>query len=130
MREQISRPKFAALAAVVAALAVMGLASAASAHTAPFDRFNNCPSTNPEVKKCLQAVTNSGSVVLGKKTVPIVNPVTLQGGLSEEFEKKNISSTGSLQPRPAPRWFRFRSLSRVDFRVWSTAKKSRISWSV
>lgn len=86
MRKQISRARFIVLAAVVAALATLGFASAASAHSGLYSRFDNCPSTNPLVKKCVQAVTSGGAVVLGKKNVPIVNPVTLQGGLGVEEE--------------------------------------------
>jgi hypothetical protein len=71
------------------ALAVMALALAAtaSAHTGEWAAFNNCPSTNPTVNKCLHSVTNGGKVVLGKKTVPIVNPVTVEGGLTEPAEE-------------------------------------------
>jgi len=71
---------------LAAGLAAFGFAPAASAHTGEFSKFNYCPSTNPAVKNCLQAVTYGGKVKLGKKNVPIVNPVTLQGGLTEEEE--------------------------------------------
>jgi hypothetical protein len=71
---------------LAAGLAAFGFAPMASAHSGEFAAFNNCPSTNPEVQKCLQAVTVGGKVVLGKKNVPIVHPVTLQGGLTEEEE--------------------------------------------
>jgi hypothetical protein len=62
-------------------LAVLGVAASASAHTGIWARFNQCPSTNPSVFKCLQSVTSGGKVVLGNKNVPIVNPVTLLGGV-------------------------------------------------
>lgn len=82
--------KFAAGAGVaVSALALMAIgAGSASAHTGEWAAFNNCPSTNPSAFKCLHSVTNGGSVKLGKKVVPIVNPVTLDGGVTEEsFEE-------------------------------------------
>ncbi|HEY2478339.1 MAG TPA: hypothetical protein VGI17_06375 [Solirubrobacterales bacterium] len=90
------------MAAVVAALAVMGLASSASAHSGLYARFDNCPSTNPTVKKCIQAVTNGGEVLLGKKAVPIVNPVTLQGGVSAEFEKEEHFFNNFIAATPGP----------------------------
>ena len=63
------------------ALAVFGLAATAQAKLmGNFIKFAQCPYTNLEVKKCLFSVTRSGEVVLGSKKVPIVNPVTLQGG--------------------------------------------------
>jgi hypothetical protein len=102
MREQISRARLVVVAVVVVALTTMGFASMASAHTPPYDRFNNCPSTNPSVNKCVQAITNGGTVVLGKKTVPIVNPVTLQGGLSVEFEKEEHFFNNFIAATPGP----------------------------
>ena len=80
----------------------------ASAHTGGYAKFNFCPSTNPSVRKCMQAVTNGGKVVLGKKTVPIVNPVTVQGGLSKpiEFISTFFAATNgeslSKTPQPVP----------------------------
>lgn len=88
MRTHITTAKLAGLASIIAVVAVMSLASSASAHSGIYSRFNYCPSTNPAVFKCLQAVTKGGKIVLGKKTVPIVNPVTLQGGVDEGYEKE------------------------------------------
>src|SRR5262249_32011559 len=44
---------------------------------------------NKETLKCIQSVTNGGEIILGKKTVPIVHPVTLQGGLTEATKATN-----------------------------------------
>jgi hypothetical protein len=97
------------MALAVAGLTTLGFASAASAHQGEFARFNNCPSTSPGVEKCLQSITKGGEVVLGKKRVPIVNPVTLQGGLSEPnaqgFESMYAASNGETLtkvPQPVP----------------------------
>jgi hypothetical protein len=100
-------------AMVVVAFAAMSLAGSASAHTGEWAKFNYCPSTTTGVNKCLYAVTNGGKVVLGKKTVPIVNPVTLQGGYSrpaEEGPEEGLSKfygatngiTLSATPQPVP----------------------------
>jgi hypothetical protein len=112
MRHHASRAKLFCLAAVVTAVTALGLASVASAHTGIYARFNQCPSTNKEVFKCLQAVTNGGKIVLGKKTVPIVNPTTVQGGYSEGEEKEEHfynrffgavnGETLSKTPQPVP----------------------------
>ena len=58
-------------------------ASASAGLTGVYTRFQFCPWMNPEVERCAYAVTEGGEVVLGSKKVPIVNPVTLQGGYSE-----------------------------------------------
>src|ERR1700712_754120 len=99
------------VAVLVVALAALGFASSASAHTGEWAAFNNCPSTNPSAFKCIQSVTNGGSVKLGKKVVPIVNPVTVQGGVTEEGEgaeegfSRLIAATNgvaTLSPTPQP----------------------------
>jgi hypothetical protein len=97
---------------LVTALAALGMASGASAHEGIWAKFNFCPSTNPTAFKCLNSLTTSGKVVLGKKTVPIVNPVTVQGGVTEpvevgeEFRSHLIAATNgetlSKTPQPVP----------------------------
>ncbi len=77
------------LACLLGALGVLGVVGSASAHSGEFAKFNFCPSTNPEVFKCVYSVTNGGKIVLGKKTTPIVNPVTLQGGYSATNREKH-----------------------------------------
>jgi hypothetical protein len=76
-----------ATVALVVALGALVLAASASAKlTGEFTRFQFCPYTNPAVNRCAYSTTTSGEVVLGSKKVPIVNPVTLQGGYSEPAE--------------------------------------------
>jgi hypothetical protein len=96
----------------VVALASLGFAGSASAHTGEWAAFNNCPSTTAGVNKCLHAVTVGGKVKLGSKNVPIVNPVTIDGGVSkptegpeEEFSKFYGGANGetlSKTPQPVP----------------------------
>lgn len=88
MRKQMTKVRLVLMAAVVAGFATMGFAPSASAHEGAFAAFNYCPSTTTGVVKCIQSVTSGGKVVLGNKTVPIVNPVTLQGGVGKaEFQE-------------------------------------------
>lgn len=96
-------------AVAVLALGALMFVPSASAHTGEFARFNQCPSTNPSVWKCIYSVTKGGKVVLGKKTVPIVNPVTLQGGFGFEnaegvsnFYGATNGVTLSKSPQPVP----------------------------
>lgn len=96
MRTHITKAKLSCAALLVVGLASLGIVPAASAHTGEWAKFNNCPSTNPSAKKCLQAVVTKGEVVLGKKKVPVVNPQTLQGGLTapnEEGFRNMIAAT-------------------------------------
>jgi hypothetical protein len=110
-RQRKMAARFSA-ATFVVALAVFGFAGSASAHTGEWAAFNNCPSTTEGVNKCLHSVTVGGHVKLGKKNVPIVNPVTLEGGVSkptegpeEEFSKFYGAANGetlSKTPQPVP----------------------------
>jgi hypothetical protein len=97
------------VALLITALAVFGLAATAQAKlTGNFVKFAQCPYKNTEVKKCLFSVTNSGEVVLGSKKVPIVNPVTLQGGAGKQVEgvapffAASNGITLSKTPQPVP----------------------------
>jgi hypothetical protein len=102
------RMLLAALAVV--AVASLGLAGSASAHlVGEFTKFQYCPWTNTEVKKCLHALTEGGEVVMGTKKVPIVNDVLLQGGFGAanketKFSKFFSATEGkpTLQPVAQP----------------------------
>jgi len=112
MRTHRGRRALSAL--LLTALCALGLTASAQAKlTGEFARFANCPYTNAKAIKCLYSVTNSGEVVLGSKTVPIVNPVTLQGAYAEPVEEKEgaefypfLAATNgvtlSKTPQPVP----------------------------
>jgi hypothetical protein len=98
------------LVGLVATVATLGASASALAHSGDFAKFNDCPSTNVEVKKCLYSVTNGGLIVIGKKETPIINKVTLQGGfgkansehISKFYEAVNGGETLSKTPQPVP----------------------------
>jgi len=100
----------ACAALLLVVVAVAGLAGSASAKlTGNYTRFANCPYKNPEASKCILATTVGGEVVLGSKTVPIVNPAVLQGAYGEgdaEGNAKFIAPTSgpalSKAPQPVP----------------------------
>ena len=86
MRGRRQRTVLGGVAAV--SLAMLALASGASAKlTGEFTKFQQCPFNTKGVARCVYSVTDGGEVVLGSKAVPIVNPVTLQGGYAE-FEEE------------------------------------------
>jgi hypothetical protein len=108
---KLTSVKLSLAAFAVMALASFGVVGSASAHTGEFAQFNQCPSTNPSTFKCIVSTTNGGKVVLGKKVVPIVHPVTLQGGFTtapkaEGFISKFIGASNgetlSKTPEPVP----------------------------
>ena len=80
------------VALLAAALAALGPAGAAQAKlVGEFTKFQYCPRTNPEVKKCLWSNTEGGEVVLGSKTVTIESDVLLQGGYGKADKETKVS---------------------------------------
>jgi hypothetical protein len=92
MRTKVNSVRALLAAVAVVSLGALAIVPGASAHTGEYARFNNCPSTNPSVFKCLYAENYGGKVVLGKKSVPIVNKVILQGGYTRENETTGNST--------------------------------------
>jgi hypothetical protein len=68
------------LAAIVAAVMLVP-ATSASAFTGEYARFNTCPLSNASVSYCFSAESTGGTFTIGKKSVPLVKPVNLRGGL-------------------------------------------------
>jgi hypothetical protein len=104
--------------AMLAALLIPA-ASASAAPTGEFAVFAQCP-TEKNLFLCIYNKTTSGSVTTGKKTVPIKNPVVLQGGVeineagvSQFYGAKNgVTLSKAAQPVPggllgvvAPTWW-------------------------
>ncbi len=84
MPKQPNRKRVIGVGVLTAALLALLFAASASAKpTGLFTRLQFCDYANAEVERCLHSVTEGGSVALGNKRVPIVNPVILQGGLTE-----------------------------------------------
>jgi hypothetical protein len=98
--------------AAFAVIAVLGITSSAYAvehhPKGEFAVFADCPLSNPTVEICLVAKTEGGKFTVGKETVPITNPITLQGGLkkflssSEEFIAAEDGNTLTKSPQKVP----------------------------
>jgi len=69
------------LAAVAAALMLVPASSASAALTGEYAKFQTCPLSNVSVEGCLYAESTNGSFTIGQKSVPIVNPVVIKGGV-------------------------------------------------
>jgi hypothetical protein len=95
-------------ASALAVSAVLGSPSFAIAHMGEFKRFDACPSTMPGVEKCMVAETVGGVAQIGNLKIPIVNPMTLQGGMARgkgEYSRLVGASNGltlSMSPQPVP----------------------------
>jgi hypothetical protein len=96
---------------MMAALVALVLAPAAlaSSHhpTGEFANFGECPLSSAKVGTCIYSKSSSGEFKVGNKAVPLVNPVTLQGGLigsgeASEFVGAENGETLSKTPQPVP----------------------------
>ncbi len=99
------------LAVLVASLAGLAVAPGALAvePTKGFTIFKNCPRFTKGVNFCLYDQTKSGEVVLNKQKVPILNTITLQGGIArnetteeEKFVAASSGETLSKTPQNVP----------------------------
>lgn len=97
--------------ALVLAMLLPASSALAAPHspTGEFKNFGDCPLSNPSTAFCLFSESSSGSFTIGKKNVPIVNPVLLQGGFAGFDETGNVSLIGaedgntlSKTPQPVP----------------------------
>lgn len=97
--------------ALMAPLASLGLASVALAKepAGDFSVFKQCPRFTPGLTSCLNTQVASGEYVLGHLTIPITNPITLQGGVSinqetgaETFVYALNGETLPSAPEPVP----------------------------
>lgn len=101
--------KLVIAAALMAMMLVPSQALASSHHPkGEFAQFGECPLSHPALLFCVYSESNGGFFQIGKKNVPLKNPVVLQGGL--EFNEKNESTfvgaengeTLSKTPQPVP----------------------------
>lgn len=88
-----------AVAAAIAALVL--LAPAASAETKPaagYEQFKSCPDKGESATSviCIRSDVTGGTLIVGKKEVPIENPLTLEGGVNGEFEEFTPGPGGGL----------------------------------
>lgn len=105
MRKQRKITGVACAAMLAVALGSLGFAGSASAKlTGEFTRFQYCPYTNAEVKRCIYSPTIGGEVKLGNKTVPIEKEVVLQGGYGKATERfsKFYEATNGITLSKAP----------------------------
>lgn len=103
------KPVAAAMAAALMSCALASTAVAASHHPkGEFTRFSECPlGAHATVTDCVYATINGGSFKLGKKSLPVTNAITLQGGFegagsTVQFFGAENGATLSKSPQPVP----------------------------
>jgi hypothetical protein len=75
--------RLAAALAAALSLALAGQASAASHHPkGEYAAFAQCPLSVKSVTDCIYSLSDGGSFTVGTKTLPLINPLKLQGGFA------------------------------------------------
>lgn len=96
------------MALMLAALAMASTALASSHNPkGEYAQFKECPLNRVTITDCILSVSSGGGFTVGKKTVPLVNPVTLQGGFEGAGEEVKFygaenGDTLSKTPQPVP----------------------------
>jgi len=86
----------AALASILLTLAAGSSAFAAEHHPkGDFAGFADCPLSDGALSDCVLAHTTSGEFVVGRKTVPISRPITLQGGFTVNEATEQLEFVGA-----------------------------------
>jgi hypothetical protein len=95
-----------AMLAVSITVLMVAATSASAAPRPGFEEFDSCAGKNvdPDVTACFVSVTSGGHVKLGNRNVPIVNPLTLGGGLkpNEATGGEFVGETLVGEPQPVP----------------------------
>jgi len=94
------------IAAVLTAMMLVPSQALASSHhpKGEFAQFAECPLNNAKTLFCVFSESKGGFFQIGKKNVPLKNPVILQGGLDEasNFIGAENGETLSKTPQPVP----------------------------
>jgi hypothetical protein len=92
----ISRRMLMLAVTLASTLAMLAVASPAMAKLeGELTVFEQCPTSNAELEACLYGTTSSGEFIVGKKTVPITNPIIIQGGFTVNHETGALGFVGA-----------------------------------
>jgi hypothetical protein len=87
-----------AAGALIVAMAFIAPSAFAIPTAKGYERFAGCPSpAEAETPLCVRSVINGGHFKMGSKDVPIVNPITLSGGMKNSGELA-ATSKGGMTP--------------------------------
>lgn len=103
--KHIVKTLFGAAGTALVAIAMVAPAAQAEATDPGYERFAGCPSPseNPTTVTCMRYVFSSGHIQIGKKEIPISNPMTLSGGTEFIFGGSLLNnSQGGLEPVKQP----------------------------
>ncbi len=86
------------MGAAIAALALLAPVASAAKTKPGYEQFSGCPTAAEKASTviCIRSDVFGGHLQMGKKTVPIENPLVLSGGVNVEFEEFTAGPEGGL----------------------------------
>jgi hypothetical protein len=100
MRKRYRKILVTAALSALASTAIFASAADAAKPAAPYEDFAGCPSRaeNPSVASCIKYVFNGGSIGIGKREVPVTNPIVLRGGYEQITGNFIYNAEGGIVP--------------------------------
>ena len=83
--------------ALIVALVVLVLTSGGSHSNSDYAPFAECPLNNRATGICIFAQTESGKLIIGRKTIPITKTITLRGGVHQNEVTGKQEFIGALK---------------------------------
>jgi hypothetical protein len=83
--------------ALIVLLVVLVLTSGGSHSNGDYAPFAECPLNNRATGVCIFAQTESGKLIIGRKTIPITKTITLQGGVHQGEKTGKQKFIGALK---------------------------------
>jgi hypothetical protein len=89
-----------AAGAALASMALLAAAAQAAPPAPPYQDFAGCPSEaeNQFIASCEKFEITGGHLTLGKRVVPVTNPIVLRGGFEQETGNFVFNSEGGIVP--------------------------------
>jgi hypothetical protein len=94
------RASLAMAGAALLSLALLASAAQATTPAPPYEDFAGCPShsENDTIAYCFKYQFNNGHLTLGKREIPVTNPIVFRGGVQQITGKFIANSEGGIIP--------------------------------
>jgi hypothetical protein len=100
MRTRYRKILVAAVLSALASMAILASAAEAATPAPPYEDFAGCPSRaeNEFVASCIKYTFSGGKIGIGKREIPITNPIVLRGGFEQETGEFLNNGEGGMIP--------------------------------
>lgn len=84
----------------LASMALLASAAEATKPAPPYEDFAGCPSRaeSPFIASCIKYTFSGGKIGIGKREIPVTNPIVLRGGFEQVTSKFIMNAEGGIVP--------------------------------